>query len=443
MTPALAADPAGPVVGPLLFVSHATADKARFVEPFVRRLQEREVRVWIDRDRIGPGQSMVGEVFAGIGAADAAMVVLSRHSAASRWMQEELRVICQRRIADGLPVVVVRLDDAPVPIVLSDDYLVNVEPGTDWSPQLDLVVRMLLGADGPARRGRRRPGAEGSALRDLLADPATWIPAYELVGAETEEVLRRLADQRPGPGTDLPGRVHDLLAGYDEVTDPLVELLGQCGYAGDPGQERLWKRPLRRVMRTALPRAGRAGGEVWERAAWYPALRLSYAVGIGAVAGGREGLLWPMLSGLVPTARDLVPTWRVLCPHRVIAPDLARRMPGWTGSDQALSTHLRRTLEPAFGGVLGADEFADEFERYEYLRSLLELHLSDGRSTALGEFAWAVHSSGSFVATRITDELDALGETWPLLRAGAFGGSVEAVRQAQRHLQEHLQRRFF
>jgi hypothetical protein len=216
-----------------------------------------------------------------------------------------------------------------------------------------------------------------------------------------------------------------------------------AGTFGDPGQPRLWTRPLQRVQRTALPGGLRAGAEVWERLAWYPALRLTYAVGVATAAGGLEGLLFPLLAQPVQTARDLQPAWRALAPHRVVDPDVVRAMPGWTGSRDGLSIHLRATLRPAFAGILDNDEFAEAFERYEYLRSLLEVHLSGGRVTSLGEFAWFVYNRRTSLAERIAAEVEALGPNWPLLRAGAFGGTVPAVRRAQALLGEHLQRRFF
>lgn len=132
MTPVLQVDADVPRVRPWAFLSHPTADKKRLVEPFARRLQERGIPVWLDQERIGPGDSMVGRVFTeGIGLAGAGIVVLSRHSAGSRWLEQELAALMARKIQDGIPLIVLRLDDVPVPVLFVDEYRVDIVPGTD------------------------------------------------------------------------------------------------------------------------------------------------------------------------------------------------------------------------------------------------------------------------------------------------------------------------
>lgn len=138
------ADPRRPLGAPKVFLSHATPDKDRFVEPFARRLRERGVRVWVDHGEIRPGDSIVQRIFGdGIGRADAVIVVLSRHSAASRWMRAEIDAACVRRIRDGIRVLAVCLDRAPVPPALESLLYVDVDPAADWSPEFDRIMWAL------------------------------------------------------------------------------------------------------------------------------------------------------------------------------------------------------------------------------------------------------------------------------------------------------------
>lgn len=450
MTPALQIQTSDPrsAAGPLVFVSHTGPDKARFVQPFARRLRERGVRVWLDEGEISPGDSFVERIFTeGIGAADAVVVVLSRFSADSRWMPVELDAAFARKVEDGLRILVVRLDGVPIPTALAGLYWVDVDPSADWSAQFEQVYRALRHRRQRAS-ARRSPPAEaattGASLRWMLTDPSRWLEAYDEVTTTTDAAVWRLEQDRPaGDGDgDLPGQVRRRLARYDAITAPLDGALAQCGYLGDPGQPRLWNRPLQRVLRRAAQAAGRADGEVWERLAWYPPLRLTYAVGVAAVAGGREGVLASLLTQQVRAARAVQPAWRALALHRVLDPGIAWAMPGCVGSRNALSIHLRTSLRPVFAGILVGDEFDETFVRYEYLRSLLELHLSDGGLTSLGEFAWSLHSRGSPLAEIVASEVRALGPSWPLLQAGAFAGSPDAVRRAQLQLAERLRRRF-
>ena len=53
-----------------------------------------------------------------------------------------------------------------------------------------------------------------------------------------------------------------------------------------------------------------------------------------------------------------------------------------------------------------------------------------------------MHNARSLVVETITEEVAALGESWPLLRAGAFEGSVAAIGRAQAHLRRHLAHRY-
>lgn len=147
MTPVFqvdAADPPLPPVAPHVFLSYCSHDAARFVEPFVRRLRDRGVRVWFDHGEIRPGDSLVQRIFGdGIGRADAVIVVLSRHSAASRWMRAEIDAACMRRILDGIRVVAVCLDLVPVPAALGSLLHVRVDPTTDWSAEFERIMWAL------------------------------------------------------------------------------------------------------------------------------------------------------------------------------------------------------------------------------------------------------------------------------------------------------------
>ena len=443
MTPMVQMSMAGPPSSPpapVVFVSHTSPDKARFVQPFARRLRERGIRVWLDETEIRPGDSLVRKIFVdGIESADVMVVVLSRFSADSEWMPVELDAAYARKVAGRLRIVTVRLDDVPVPTALAGDYWVSIDPAADWSAQFEQLHRAIV--DPSARDAVARRGDD---LRWMLADPSRWIEAYDLVTEKTDAALWRLGQSHPeGDGSgDLGGQVQRRLDDYDLVMSELDEALALCGCFGDPEQKRLWSRPLQRVLRTAAHSAAEADGEAWQRLAWYPPLRLSYAVGVAAVAGGREGVLRSLVTQQVPTVRQVRPAWQALALHRVLDPAVAGLIPGCAGSHDALSIHLRRSLRPAFAGILADGEYADTFARFEYLRTLLELDLSDGRLASLGEFAWSLHNHGTALPGLIASEVRALGPSWPLLRAGAFGGDPDAVLRAQSRLHGRVERRF-
>lgn len=99
-------------VAPQAFISHASADKDRFVRPFASELRtEHGVDAWLDEWEIRPGDSLVQRIFPdAIGRADALIVVVSDASVDSPWVREELDAATLRKIADGTRLVPVILD---------------------------------------------------------------------------------------------------------------------------------------------------------------------------------------------------------------------------------------------------------------------------------------------------------------------------------------------
>lgn len=73
---------------PRLFISYSTTDK-EFARRLAHDLQDFGISVWFDEWNISVGKCIVSEIAAAITAADFVAVVLSPHSAISRWVEEE------------------------------------------------------------------------------------------------------------------------------------------------------------------------------------------------------------------------------------------------------------------------------------------------------------------------------------------------------------------
>jgi len=73
-----------------LFLSHASEDKDDFVRPLRDRLDEEGFNVWYDEEALIVGQSLLGQISAGLKSADYGIVVLSPHFFAKKWTQAEL-----------------------------------------------------------------------------------------------------------------------------------------------------------------------------------------------------------------------------------------------------------------------------------------------------------------------------------------------------------------
>ena len=96
----------------------ADADLARAV---ASALSLFGAEVWFDEWQIAPGQSIVGGIESGLASADVFIVLWSESAAASNWVGTEWRAYITRRVQDdSLRVIPLRLDEAPLPVLLSD-----------------------------------------------------------------------------------------------------------------------------------------------------------------------------------------------------------------------------------------------------------------------------------------------------------------------------------
>jgi hypothetical protein len=106
---------------PRPFISHAHADKERFVLDFAKRLRGKGIDAWVDNWEMLPGDSLVDKIFnEGLKSCTAFIVVLSHNSISSKWVREELNAGIIKRIEDNTKLIPIRLDGCEVPIALKD-----------------------------------------------------------------------------------------------------------------------------------------------------------------------------------------------------------------------------------------------------------------------------------------------------------------------------------
>lgn len=173
----------------------------------------------------------------------------------------------------------------------------------------------------------------------------------------------------------------------------------------------------------------------------YPALRLATCVGVAAVASRREGLLFRALVGTLSSrypSEAEVPLANVLYPGRVfVREEVTGRLPHSAGlgggSRWPVSRYLRVSCRAALGELTDEREYTAAFDRYEFLRGMLEIAYADVIRAALGEF---VTRTGTRQAIPAPDEIT---DGWPLIEAGAFDGAPGA-RDVYAKLTEQISR---
>jgi hypothetical protein len=84
-----------------LFISHASADKARFIQPLVDRLEERKITFWLDSLTIGWGDSIPLKINEGLRLSRYVLLCLSKNFLKRPWPESELASAVMSQNATG------------------------------------------------------------------------------------------------------------------------------------------------------------------------------------------------------------------------------------------------------------------------------------------------------------------------------------------------------
>ncbi len=109
-----------------VFISHASVDKALVVQQLVGRLQDRRHRVWYDTESISITDSIPLKISEGLASSDYVIVIASEAYAGSRWCKRELAATVMGQTSEAKRVIVLQLDSANVPEIISDIYRIEV-----------------------------------------------------------------------------------------------------------------------------------------------------------------------------------------------------------------------------------------------------------------------------------------------------------------------------
>lgn len=103
-----------------MFLSHNAADK-EYVRPLAAAMQLTGAHVWFDEWIIRPGDSIPNAISEGLSTFGIFALVWSHNAANSAWVHREMNAAVARWLADkSCRLVPVRLDNAPLPALLSD-----------------------------------------------------------------------------------------------------------------------------------------------------------------------------------------------------------------------------------------------------------------------------------------------------------------------------------
>lgn len=199
-----------------VFISHANADKAGFVEVLAHRLRSAGVRVWYDDFTVQWGDSISSSIARGLAESRYGIVVLSRAFVQGGWARHELRGLWQREIYEQKTILPILHDITQDEVRSFDAALADLRALDTARNDLEQIVEVALSF----LQGERAPARPGSDPLDVesLAGLARLSRAEVMVRLERYGTAARLT---PGSGSTVMGKalLYLHLARYGEAME--------------------------------------------------------------------------------------------------------------------------------------------------------------------------------------------------------------------------------
>lgn len=271
----------------------------------------------------------------------------------------------------------------------------------------------------------------GEQVKALVGDPTMLPQLRDALHLGAGHAIEAMKD--PSMALNLGYSAEELARraeAYEVIAADLARATAVVGFWGTPELGRVVAEVVSKLA-NAIDRS--AGVNVWTDLVLYPALIVEYASGLGAVMGGREAFLSPLLvSPFARQRQEWKPNVMVLHPGAVMDDRTGQQLPNMARRYTPLSDRLFDVLRDKFDGLVFDDATYELlFDRFECLLGLVfaDLARGDGASVwaPVGRLGWRAHRrEGIWIA--IGAELDKQGERWPLLRGGAFDASADRMR---------------
>ncbi|WP_022877621.1 toll/interleukin-1 receptor domain-containing protein [Microbacterium sp. B19] len=295
-------------------------------------------------------------------------------------------------------------------------------------------------------------------LRDLIRNPNLVMNYDAYLSSLRRPALRDLADRErfpiSGPSGQIDAEIAKAwLARILDYEDIVVDLLEPLKLIGEYGQTQHHDELTRTMRAFAQECTQSAGLDLFRSAHQYPALLLSYVLGLAAVSKSNYGMLRAGVADVV------VRTLNSQAPFILMSG--AGRIPGnwnWLGSllckrdenipvDDGLigslasgrigarytpiSDHLYTLLAPLFADQFVSDEdYADAYDRVEILLDAIAADAKQQSGSYVsarggyGRYTWRHEHAEIPPERRMLDEAQAAGAGWTPLLGGLFGGDT-------------------
>lgn len=278
-----------------------------------------------------------------------------------------------------------------------------------------------------------------ASTRRYVADDRWRLRLFDAVAIEARRIASALQDpQFSAQGAWSDEEFKRRVAALDELLTDLVQAQALMGR---------WSTPAMRDSLTLGPKrlsdgAGEGGGNSGFLALqWYPALLLSYAGGVAAVAAEAYSSLVALMHTRVSMSRGDV---RLVEAATTGLGDLRKHFKVLPGHDREyvpFSEYLHHNLKAALDETqfLGA-EYERAFDTFEILYAVEFCHQTGRGWGPIGRFGWKSSRGGPNPLRQLIDEAAGAGEAWPPLAAGLCGGSQEKFAEHANGLAEMVAR---
>jgi hypothetical protein len=283
------------------------------------------------------------------------------------------------------------------------------------------------------------PRLAAAKVKRLLADPTAKIRLHDFVREETERVCCLLSVPELDPNSSEPHseEAPRRLTQYQSICETLISILATGAFWDSSDNAKIWSYSLARVA--DQPRTnGRSDLLPLNR---YPALLLTYAAGIAALATENYLALKAILVGtkIGDGYADEATLVSVLYPSQVIDKTNARVLEGFENHKTPGSALLCQRLREPLREFLPTEKlYLAAFDRFEYMFGLIHADLTqdDWKGGWWGPIGCYIWRNGGLrneagPSKKIDRELERDGEHWCPLKTGMFNNDIQRARTAK------------
>ncbi|QEH35246.1 NAD-dependent protein deacetylase sirtuin-4 [Aquisphaera giovannonii] len=284
-----------------------------------------------------------------------------------------------------------------------------------------------------------------ASVKKYISEDKYRLRLHDIFMSEAERVSSLFLGDRY-PRRNLSMNFRDLaprISSYEADSGPLLAMLIAGGFWGTDAK--LWVRCLECVA--SASEMNDCVEDVCH-VALYPVRLLMYGCGVAAAAAKRDDAVAALLTQCRTGKRAKNSLW-----HRIgdsylvqLFEGIAKNLPGADAFEKLpASQHLFDKLRPEFYGyVSGEREFREAFNRFEYIAALSYADQEDMRNPSSLD-VWGPHGlfvlqGGGAVAAELQKLIDQVGPDMSLLKAGAFGGSIDRLKSIKSRFDQRFER---